>query len=432
MIITPTEEQKIWADLEVGVIIHLDLETFEPEYDFRAQWGYHPPASIFNPPMLDTDQWLACAQAAGAKYAVLVAKHCSGFCLWPTDVYDYSVRQSPWKGGKGDVVYDFFASCEKYGIKPGLYYSASVNAYQGVDNPGMVVGKEHDREAQERYNRIVLSQLNELWTRYGKVFEVWFDGGCLPTEQGGPDIASLLHKLQPDAVVYQGPPGTKSLLRWVGNERATAPEDCFSTVDFTPESFDGHDERIYGGNPHGLTWAPAESDTPNRYAKKAMKGGGGWFWREGDEHIIIPAEELFDMYLKSVGRNTNLLIGMVIDDQGRFPEADAKVFAQFGDMVEKAFGAPMAGLDESALQGAPDKYEYTLKLPSGASPRILVLMEDIAYGERVLRYTVNGEITGKCIGHKRIIELPRGAESVVLKIDEAKAEPRLKLIAVYA
>lgn len=432
-IIVPTAEQKIWADLEIGVIIHMDVQTFEPQYDFRAQWGYQPPAERFAPMQLDTDQWIQSAKAAGAKYAVLVAKHCSGFCLWPTDAHEYSVKHSPWKDGNGDIVGDFFESCRKYGVKPGLYYSASCNAYCNVDNPGTIkdtTKAENVREAQEQYNAMVLSQLRELWTRYGDVFEIWFDGGCLAPENGGPDIASLLHELQPDAVVFQGPPGTKSLVRWVGNERATAPEDCFATVDFTPESFDGSDERTYGGNPDGGTWAPAESDTPNRYAHKSFQGG--WFWKLGEEHTVIPSDVLFDTYVKSVGRNTNLLIGMVIDDRGLFPEADARVFAEFGGMVSEAFGRPIAELTEEELAAAESKHEYVLSLPQGASPRYLIMMEDIAYGERVMRYTVNdGIAAGRCIGHKRIIELPVETECVKISITQTKGEPKLRYIAVY-
>jgi len=426
-LVLPTQEQRIWADLEIGVLLHMDMQTFVPGYDFRKQWGTVPPGPAFAPMALDTDQWIQSARAAGAKYAVLVAKHCSGFCLWPTDAHGYSIKQSPWKNGKGDIVGDFFASCEKYGVKPGLYYSASCNAFCNVDNPGKVLAG--DRGAQEKYNAVVLAQLTELWTRYGKVFEIWFDGGCLPVEQGGPDIAPLLHRLQPQAVVFQGPPGTKSLLRWVGNERGIAPEDCFATVDFSPEAFDGSDERTYAGNPAGRTWCPAESDLPNRYAKKSFMGG--WFWRAGEEHAVVPAEALFDVYLKSVGRNTNMLIGMVIDDRGLFPEADAAVFKQFGDRVRQAFGTPIACLAQADLREMPDKYNYHLPLPPGSSPKYLVMAEDIAQGERVMGYTVNGSITGKCIGHKRIAALPRDTKAIALEILAAKAEPVLKSIAVY-
>ena len=409
-IVLPTEEQQAWADLEIGVLIHMDMPTFVPEYEFRKQRGYTPPAEVFAPMQLDTDQWVQAAKAAGAKYAVLVAKHCSGFCLWPTDEHEYSIKNSPWKDGAGDIVGDFFASCEKYGLRPGLYYSASCNAYCNVDNPGTVLSG--DRAEQEQYNAMVLAQLTELWTRYGNVFEIWFDGGCLPPEQGGPDIAALLYRLQPDAVVFGGPVGAKSLLRWVGNEKGIAPEDCWAT-----------------GDPYGQTWSPAESDLPNRYAKQAFQGG--WFWRAGEEHAIVPAEDLFDVYLQSVGRNTNMLIGMVIDDRGLFPEADAAVFAQFGELVQQAFGAPVASLSQDELRALPDKYHYRLPLPEGAAPKYLVLMEDISQGERVLGFTVNGTATGKCIGHKRIIELPPDVREVALVITQAKDEPVLRSVAVF-
>jgi len=428
-IILPTEEHKLWADLEIGTIIHMDVQTFAPEYEFREQWGYQPPASVFAPMELDTDQWVKSAMKAGAKYMVLVAKHCSGFCLWPTEAHEYSVKNSPWKGGKGDIVADFFASCKKFGVKPGLYYSSSCNAYCNVDNPGTVQTDVNVAEAQRKYNEMVLSQLTELWTWYGEVFEIWFDGGCLPPEQGGPDIAALLDKLQPNALIFQGPPTMKRLIRWVGNERGIAPQDCYATVDLTPESFDGHDPSIYAGDPNGSTWSPAESDVPNRYADQAFQGG--WFWRAGEDHTIIPAEALYDLYLQSVGRNTNLLIGMVIDDRGLVPDADAATFAAFGEKVRQAFGKPVAALTRTELDGAPGKYHYNLKPPAESDAKYLVMAEDIAHGERVLGYTVNGAITGKCIAHKKIIPLPPGTKEITIEITDAKAEPVMRSIEVY-
>jgi len=406
----PTEEQKVWAALEIGVIIHLDVQTFVPEYKFRRQWGYVPPAETFAPTALDTDQWIRSAAAAGAKYAVLVAKHCSGFSLWPTDVHDYSIKNSPWKDGGGDIVGDFIASCEKYGLKPGLYYSASCNAFRNVDNPGTV--RDKDPRAQEEYNKTVLAQLTELWTRYGDIFEIWFDGGCLPVEDGGPDIAALLHELQPDAVVFQGPQGTKSLLRWVGNERGVAPKDCFATV--------------------GDQWSPAESDFPNRYALKAFQGG--WFWRAGEDRALLSPKALLRAYLTSVGRNTNMLIGMVIDDRGLVPDADAAVFARFGELLQQTFDTPIAALSGDALRTEPDKYKHSLGLPAGASPRYLAMEEDIAHGERVQGYNVRTggkNIKGKCIGHKRILALPPNTKEIVLEITQAKAEPMLKSLAIF-
>ena len=140
-------------ECEIGVIIHLDLQVFEAGYEFRKQWGYTPDASVFNPRELDPDQWIATAKAAGATYAVLVAKHCSGFSLWPTEAHDYSVKSTPWRDGKGDIVGEFFKSCKKFGLRPGLYCSAATNAYLNVDNPGMV--RSGNVAAQVHYNHVV-------------------------------------------------------------------------------------------------------------------------------------------------------------------------------------------------------------------------------------------------------------------------------------
>ena len=126
------------------------------------------------------------AKAAGATYAVLVAKHCSGFSLWPTKAHPYSVKNTPWRNGQGDIVKDFIASCKKYGLRPGIYASTTANGYLKVDNPGKVVSG--DPEEQKKYNEIVKMQLTELWSEYGDLMEVWFDGGVLPPEKGGFDV----------------------------------------------------------------------------------------------------------------------------------------------------------------------------------------------------------------------------------------------------
>jgi alpha-L-fucosidase len=195
----PSESQYEWANAEIGVLIHFDLEVFEPSYEFRKDWNYHPSLSIFNPKELNTDQWVKAAKSAGAKYAVLVAKHCSGFCLWPTKAYEYSVKNTPWRNGKGDIVKDFIESCKKYGLRPGIYYSTAANGFLKVDNPGKVVSGDADE--QKRYKKIVETQLTELWSNYGKLFEIWFDGGVLPPEKGGFNVLPLLRKYQPDCCI---------------------------------------------------------------------------------------------------------------------------------------------------------------------------------------------------------------------------------------
>ena len=187
----PTREQLEWADCELGAIFHYDITVFEQDYRFRRSWGYQPSPQIFAPDALDTDQWIRAVAKAGVRYAVLVAKHCTGFALFPSSANPYHVGNSPY--GE-DIVKSFVESCKKYGIKPGVYYSTVCNAYENVDNPGLVRTK--DAGDQKHYNKVVETQLTELWSRYGEWFEIWFDGGTLSVEKGGLPIAPLLLRYQ--------------------------------------------------------------------------------------------------------------------------------------------------------------------------------------------------------------------------------------------
>ena len=425
-LIHPTIEQVEWADCEIGVIIHLDLTTFRTIHRFSDHFGDPIPASEFDPKDLDTDQWLAAAKALGAKYAVLVAKHCTGFSLWPTQAHDYHVGNSP---HKEDIVAAFMESCKKYDVRPGIYCSVSFNQYFSVTNPGKVI--DGDSVKQQAYNEMVLKQLTELWTNYGKLFEIWFDGGVLPVEEGGPDVVSLLHRLQPDAVVFQGPVGTKSLIRWVGNEDGVAPEDCSALCMSGKQMDDGTVNRDDISSVDGNIWSPAESDFSNRRAATSYQGG--WFWREGEESEVFPAEHLYDRYLTSVGRNTNMLVGMVIDTNGRFPARDREEFAKAGDMIRRVFGQPLATVQ-------CDPLSICLAEGEGRKAGYFSVGEDIARGERVTGYTVHGyddhgyEIfthRGKVIGHKRILEVPAEVIRVELEITAARAKPVIKFMELY-
>ncbi|MBQ2940762.1 MAG: alpha-L-fucosidase [Clostridia bacterium] len=420
-ILCPNEQQIKWADCEVGVIIHLDMQVFEPSYFFRDNFDYQPDVSVFKPEKLDTDKWIEDAVSAGAKYAVLVAKHCSGFCLWPTKQHDYHIGNTPYKNGNGDIVGEFIASCKKYGVLPGLYYSVSCNAYYKVDNPGLCISG--DKEEQKRYNDMVMKQLRELWTNYGELFEIWFDGGCLSPEQGGAPVAELLYKLQKDAIVFQGPINMGNGLRWVGNERGIAPFDTYATVDFRKESFDGMtEEENRGGDPYGNIWRPAESDIPGRDAKRSFMGG--WFWKSGEDDAVFPAEELFNRYLDSVGRNTNFLIGMAINNEGLLSEADKNALKGFGELVEENFSKPLA-----ILEGELTGDSYTLESTENA--KYLVICEDIKYGERILSYKTDVGIEGKAIGHKRILPLPENTKKVTFTVIDKKDTCHIKKIALY-
>ena len=250
-LVLPTQKQVEWSDTELGVIIHYDLITYEPSYVWNRDWGYSPDPKIFNPSSLDTDQWIQAAKAAGAKYAVLVAKHCVGFSLWPTEAHDYSVASTPWKNGEGDLIKDFIASCKKYGLKAGFYYSTGANGYMDIQH-----GKARSKDpvAQKKYNETVEKQLTELWSNYGDLFEIWFDGGVLSPQNGGPTIIPILDKLQPDAVVFQGPSDFPNLVRWVGNENGVAPYPSWSTANFKAKPSGVIDVDDYAGNPDGKYW----------------------------------------------------------------------------------------------------------------------------------------------------------------------------------
>ena len=426
-IVRPNKIQQQWADAEIGVLIHFDMQVFVPDYKWR-KYGSHPDPDLFNPVDLDTDQWLEAASRLGAKYAVLVAKHGSGFSLWPTDAHDYSVKNSSWRDGKGDIVADFVASCKKYGIKPGIYANTNANGYLHTDR-GIVA--EGGPVSQVEYNAVVARQLTELWSNYGDLFEIWFDGGVLTPKEGGADVLPLVKKLQPDAIAFQGPLGHENLIRWVGNERGTAPDPCWATADSTTNS-DGV-KIIEGlhGRPDAPFWCPGESDFTLRYNRSFE---GGWFWKAGQDSLMFSVDELMEKYETSVGRNTNMLLGIVIDDRGLVPDADMKRIEEFGQAIRKCYGTPAATTSGKGMN-------INLKLPSKMVVDRVILQEDIAEGERVLAWHLEGTkpsgenlilCKGTNIGHKRIARFyPAELVSLRFVADSYKAKPIIRTFAAF-
>ncbi|MGM9760252.1 MAG: alpha-L-fucosidase [Parabacteroides sp.] len=426
-VVTPNAQQIAWADAEIGVLIHFDMPVYQPDYNFR-EWGTHPDASIFNPTELNTDQWLETAHKLGAKYAVLVAKHCSGFSLWPTEAHDYSIKQSPWKNGKGDIVADFIASCKKYNIKPGIYASTTANGYLYVDNPGVV--QKGSPVTQEEYNKIVTQQLTELWTNYGELFEIWFDGGVLSQKQGGTDVLSLIQKLQPNAIAFQGPYGYPNLVRWVGNEKGVAPYPCWSTADSTTNADGTLVIEGLNGDSSAPFWCPGESDFTLRWNRSFQ---GGWFWKAGQDSMMFTLPELLEKYETSVGRNTNMLLGMVIDERGLVPDADVCQIEALGKEIVRQYGNP---LQQTSGTGS----EFVIVFDQPVSINRVILQEDISKGERVLRYTVKGKkndewidlSSGSCIGHKHIEKFEaQTLDAIKLVVDESKANPQILNFSVF-
>lgn len=413
----PTAQQARWQDMELGMFFHFDIPIYKPGWNWRS-WKDLPTPDVYNPRKLDTDQWMEAAQAMGAKYAVFVAKHCSGFLQWQSDLYPYGVKQSSWMDGKGDVVRDFVDSCRKYKIKPGLYASVTANGYLGVDNPGLINrGKGGDPAKQEAYVQTCEQMLTELWSRYGDLFEIWFDGGALPVEKGGPDLVPIYQQYQPDAIVFQGPAAS---IRWIGNERGVAAYPCWATV---PHKNDYHGS----GDPNGKYWMPGECDVPVR--------DHDWFWKPNSDHKLYSLDQLMDMYYRSVGRNCNLLLNANPNPDGLVPEADFQRYEEFGKAIRKRFAKPLA-----TTSGEGTSVELRLRKPAFVDH--VSLMEDIRYGERIREYCVEGLVVsgdwqvlcqGTSIGHKRIQPFnPTSVSQLRIKMATASAKPLLKQFSVYS
>jgi alpha-L-fucosidase len=211
----PTAEQAVWQDMEVEMFLCLDPCTWQGrEYD-----NHSTPVSALNPVKLDTDQWAEAARSMGAGQIVFVAKHTGGFCWWQTETSSYGVKETPWRGGKGDVVRDLAASCRKANLKLGIYVSPQ-DAMFGA----RVSGRCKTAEEQAKYNGVFRAQWEELLSRYGEVSEVWFDGGSVI------EAGDILRKHAPRAMVFQGKDAT---IRWVGNELGVAPDPCWNAVPAT-------------------------------------------------------------------------------------------------------------------------------------------------------------------------------------------------------
>jgi alpha-L-fucosidase len=411
----PSPELLAWQDLEVGVFIHFDMVTFTGEMKPRQ------PADVnaYNPAKLDTDQWLEVAKAMGAKYAVFVAKHCTGFVSWQSNAYPYGVKQTKWRDGKGDVVRDFIASCKKYDIKPGLYASTSSNAWWGVDNPGVI--KWGDKK-QEDYSRACEVMMTELWSNYGPLTEIWFDGGTLSPKRGGPDLIPIMQKHQPDAVVFGGP-GTHRI-RWSGNESGVVRYPCWSTVKHAGDR---------QGRPTGKNWCPAECD--------GKLPGVKWFPRP-NQTFGEPSEEqqqsvltkLMDKYYRSVGHNANLLLNATPDTTGLIPEGIVPHYVNFGREIQRRFGTSVA-----ETKGNGDTLELALKKPRKIDH--VIIMEDIRHGERVRAYELEGLVPGNkwqkvcggiSIGHKRIQQFDRTEVARIrFRATQTAAAPRIRRLAVF-
>ncbi len=304
----PSCQQINWQKKKLGMFVHFGMATFSGKVGAVV-----PPDTFCPPENINYEQWMFAAKAMGARYVTLTAQHTDGFLLWQSDAYDYGVRQCKWKGGSGDVVKEFVAACRRNGLAPGIYLNLSENHYWGVEYPGIVKEGVNTPE-QKRYNRIVEKMVQEICSNYGELFELWFDSGVLMPEDGGPDIASIIKRLQPNAMVMQGQ--SASTIRLAGGENGMIELPFWNRAD-----------RYYTmgrGGPDGKYYLPVECDAPVR--KKQ------WFWREDTDDNLVTVDALRKMYEGSINRGANLLLNANPDKSGLIPEKDMALYTEFGKL----------------------------------------------------------------------------------------------------
>ena len=402
---SPSTDQAAWQDLEIGMFVHFAPNTWQDrEYDDLST-----PLSAINPAQLDADQWAECPQGLGAKYIVAVAKHAGGFCMWQTETTAYSIRNTPWRGGKGDVMADLSRSCHQRGLKLGVYLSPQDDKFGAGTG-----GRCKTPEQQRIYNALYRRQLTELLSRYGEMAEIWFDGSLLTP------VGDILKERAPHAMIFQGPLAT---IRWVGNEDGFAPYPVWDAVSKS-DAETGIATAMHG-DPQGGVWLPLESDVSIRRPD--------WFWSTQNERNLLSLDQLLEIYYRSVGRGTQLLLNIPADRRGLLPDADCARAREFGDEIRRRFGRSVA-----ETHGSGDS--LTLSLPSPARVDHVVLQEDCSAGQRVHVYRLEGRVQGKwvvlgkgtAIGQKRIQPVtPAVLDAVRLVITSSVGQPAMRRLAAF-
>lgn len=421
----PEKKQVEWQKMETYAFVHFGLNTFNDR-----EWGYgDADPKTFTPTNLDCEQWVQTFVKAGMRGVILTAKHHDGFCLWPTKYTDYSIKQSPWKDGKGDLVRELADACKKYGIKFAVYLSPwdRHQAFYGTPE----------------YVEYFHNQLEELMTQYGDVFEVWFDGA-----NGGdgwyggakdsrsidrkhyydyPRVYRLLDKVQPQAIVFSdGGPGC----RWVGNENGYAGETNWSFLR-RGEVYPGYPNyrELQYGHADGDQWVAAECDVSIR---------PGWFYHANEDARVKTVEHLTDLYYKSVGRNGTLLLNFPVDRTGRIHPIDSTRAVTWHQQILAELGNDLfAGIVPQASNSRGDQWSpakttdegydsywatdegvtsasltFDLKKPTPLN-RLLV-QEYIPLGQRVKAFNIEAHSNGQwqpinlseettTVGYKRIL-----------------------------
>lgn len=462
----PSERQLTYEKMEFFCFIHFTVNTFT-----GSEWGNgKEDASIFNPTELDARQWVKTAKDAGMKGLILTCKHHDGFCLWPSKYTEHSVKNSPYKNGNGDIVREAAEACKEFGLKFGVYLSP-----WDRNNSSYGKGKEYD----DYY----VNQLTELLTEYGELYTIWLDGACGEGANGNIQkydwnrYYKVMRELQPNAVISISGPD----VRWCGNEAGEVRESEWSVVakDMTDPSITaelsqhedneefrdrpldetqsdlGSRERLK--NEKELVWYPAETDVSIR---------PGWFYHEEEDDKVRSFENLKDIYLKSVGGNTTLLLNIPPMKNGKIHEKDIAILKRLGEFINDTFknnllkNALITTVPEHDCRGnSPDmmrtddyntyfmnkegenKLLIEIKFDEYKKLNYLVLKEAITFSQRVEKFNVyfNDEsgnkikiFEGTTIGYKRIIDLiGTKTDNLTIEIEDSRVAPVMSFVGVY-
>lgn len=462
----PSERQLTYEKMEFFCFIHFTVNTFT-----GSEWGDgKEDVSIFNPTELDARQWVKTAKDAGMKGLILTCKHHDGFCLWPSKYTEHSVKNSPYKNGNGDIVREVSEACKEFGLKFGVYLSP-----WDRNNSSYGKGKEYD----DYY----VNQLTELLTEYGELYTIWLDGACGEGANGKVQkydwnrYYKVMRELQPNAVISISGPD----VRWCGNEAGEVRESEWSVVakDMTDPSITaelsqhedneefrdrpldetqsdlGSRERLK--NEKELVWYPAETDVSIR---------PGWFYHEEEDDKVRSFENLKDIYLKSVGGNTTLLLNIPPMKNGKIHEKDIAFLKRLGEFINDTFknnllkNALITTVPEHDCRGnSPDvmltddyntyfmnkegdnKLLIEIKFDECKKLNYLVLKEAITFSQRVEKFNVyfNDEsgnkikiFEGTTIGYKRIIDLKgTKTDNLTIEIEDSRVAPVMSFVGVY-
>ncbi len=425
----PNENQLRWQQMEMYAFIHYSLNTYTDQ-----EWGFgNEDPQLFNPSDLDCRQWARVCKQAGMRGIIFTAKHHCGFCMWPSAYTDYSVKNSPWKQGRGDVVRELADACREEGLKFAVYLS-----------PWDRNHPEYGRSAYVEYFR---NQLRELLTNYGDIFEVWFDGanggdgwygGANETRKidrttyyEWPETYRMIRELQPKCLIWNDG-SDRGDLRWVGTEAGNVGETNWSLLNHNGEVTW---PMLHYGLENGDSWVPGETNTSIR---------PGWFYHATEDEHVKSLSKLMDTYYKSVGRNSTLLLNFPIAPNGRIHPTDSLRGIAFNRMIQEVFKTDLAKKAKKKTQGR--ETIITFGLPTVCNR--FVAEEDIRYGQRVKKFALEAEVDGKwvplrdmlvegsdgltTIGHRRIICFPTiKATKIRFTITDSKAAPIIKKLGVY-